>query len=96
MDQLTDFLEQSLDNPYVASSFTLFLVLFGALARPDLPDVVIDLFDHPLFKMVVLFLIAFTASRNTQVALIVTLVFLSMSRLVTEKKMAEGFMAYHA
>jgi len=90
MDQVTDFLQ----NPYVSAPLTLFLILYGALARPDLPDFIMDLFDSAIFRMLILFLIAFTASKNPQIAIIVAVVFTLTMNLLSEKKMAEGFMAY--
>ena len=83
-----------MNNPYVTATMTLFVILYGALARPDLPDFVMNLFDNPIFRLVVLFLIGFISVRNTQVALIVALAFTITMNLVSERKMVEGFMAY--
>jgi len=89
-----DIVTQYLQNPYVSATLTLFLVLYGALARPDLPDFVMDLFDNALFRMLVLYLIAYTASNNPQVAILVAVGFTLTMNLLSERKMAEGFMAY--
>lgn len=90
MDQLNNLMQ----NPYFSAALTLFLVLYGALARPDLPDYVMNLFENPFFRVLVLVLIAFTATKNLQVALISAVVFTLTMNLVSERKMAEGFMAY--
>ena len=90
LDNLTDLM----NNPYFSAGLTLFLVLYGGMAKPDLPDFVMDLFDNALFRVLVLFLIAFTSVRNSQVALVVAVVFTITMNLVSERKMAEGFMAY--
>jgi hypothetical protein len=87
---VTDFLQ----NPYVSATLTLFLVLYGGLAKPDLPDFILDLFDNAIFRMLVLFLIAYTASNNPQVAILVAIAFTITMNLLSERKMAEGFMAY--
>ena len=92
-----DFLENfsgAMNNPYVTATLTLFLILYETLARPDLPDWMMALFENPLFRVLVLFLIAFMASHNAQVAIIVAIVFTITMNLVSERKMAEGFMAY--
>ena len=91
MDQLTD----AMQNPYFSATMTLFLVLYGGLAKPDLPDFVVNLFDNALFRILVLFLIAFTASKNAQVAILVAVAFSLTMNFLSERKMAEGFMAYH-
>lgn len=90
-----DTVTQVLQNQYVTAVLTLFLVLYGGLAKPDLPEFILDLFDSAVFRVLVLFLIAFTASRNYQVALLVAVGFTLTMNLLNERKMAEGFMAYH-
>lgn len=90
MDTLTNYLS----DPYVSAALTLFLVLYGAMARPDLPDFVSQLFDNAIFRMGVLFLIAYTSSKNIQVALLVAVGFTVTMQLLSERKIAEGFMAY--
>jgi len=90
MDTFTEYLR----DPYVSAVLTLFLVLYGGLAKPNLPDFITDLFENPLFRMLVLFLIAYTSSQNIQVALLVAVGFTLTMQLVSERKIAEGFMAY--
>lgn len=93
MEQLDQF-AMTLQNPYVAAPLTLFLVLYGGMAKPDLPDPILNLFDNAFFRVLVLFLIAFTATKNAQVALMVAVAFTVTMNLLSEKKMVEGFMAY--
>lgn len=59
-----------LDNQIVSSVLGLFLVLYAGLAAPKLPRSIARLFDNPVFRVVVLFLVAFMASKNKSVALI--------------------------
>ena len=92
MDQVT----QVLQNPYFSAALTLFLVLYGAMACPDLPDAVVGFFDNAIFRVLVLFLIAFTASKNAQIALLVAVGFTLTMNLLSERKMVESFMAYNA
>jgi hypothetical protein len=53
-----------------AALVTLFLVLYGGLAAPKLPKSIAQLFKNPIFKMIILSLIAYTASKNASVAII--------------------------
>ena len=59
-----------LDNQIVSSVLGLFLVLYAGLAAPKLPRSIAKLFDNPVFRVIVLFLVAFMASKNKSVALI--------------------------
>jgi hypothetical protein len=59
-----------LDNQIVSSVLGLFLVLYAGLAAPKLPRSIAKLFDNPVFRVIILFLVAFMASKNKSVALI--------------------------
>lgn len=67
-------LENILENQYVSTSLAVFLVLYGGLAAPRLPKSMIKLFGNPIFRMLVIFLIAYTSSKNHSIALVATIV----------------------
>lgn len=92
-EQIMTQFNTAMSNPIFSSVLTLFVILYGTMARPNLPDYIMNLFENPFFRLLVLFLIAFTASKDTKAALLVSLVFLISMNLVSEKKMAEGFMS---
>lgn len=58
------------DNEYLSSALSLFLILYAGLAAPQLPEYVARLFDNPLFKLLIFFLIAYSAKKNPTVAII--------------------------
>lgn len=82
-----------LQNPYLTGVLTLFLVLYGGLARPQLPKVVEDLFDNAIFRMVFMFLIAFLAVKNATIAIMVAVAFVLTMSILNEQKINEGFLA---
>jgi hypothetical protein len=51
----------------------VFLVLYASIAAPKLPRYVAKLFDNTLFKLVILFLIAYVSRKNPTVALVAAL-----------------------
>ena len=57
-------------NEYLSTALSLFLILYAGLAAPKLPVYFARLFDYPLFKLLVFFLIAYTANKNPTVAII--------------------------
>ena len=48
----------------------LFLALYASLAAPNLPSSVTKIFKNPLFKLGIMFLIAYMATKDTSVAII--------------------------
>jgi len=67
-------LENILENQYISTSLAVFLVLYGGLAAPKLPSSMVKLFSNPIFRMFVIFLIAYTSSKNHSIALVATIV----------------------
>jgi mannitol-specific phosphotransferase system IIBC component len=63
-----------LENPYISTSLAVFLVLYGGLAAPTLHPSIANLFNNPFFRLVVIFLIAYTSTKNHSIALISTIV----------------------
>ena len=57
-------------NEYVTAALSLFLILYAAYAVPKLPPYILAIFDKPLFKLIIFFLIVYTARKNPTVAII--------------------------
>ena len=73
MDQLDRKLKEYLsvlDNEYVSTALSLFLVLYAGMAAPKLPERVARLFESTLFRILVFFLIAYSAKKNASIAAI--------------------------
>ena len=60
-----------LDNPYIAASLKLFLVLYGGLAAPKLPVRFGKFFSHSVFRMAVLALILWTGNKDPALSLVI-------------------------
>ena len=58
------------NNEYLSAALPLFLVLYAGLAAPKLPEYIARLFDNPLFKLLIFFLIAYSSKKNPTVAII--------------------------
>jgi len=82
-------LENILENQYVSTSLAVFLVLYGGLAAPKLPKSMIKLFSNPIFRMLVIFLIAYTSSKNHSIALVATIVLILIMQESNEGKAVE-------
>ncbi len=64
-----------LDNPYAKNILKVFLVLYAGLAAPRLPAFLAGLFNNALFRIVVLFLIAYLGLKDTSIALLSAIAF---------------------
>ena len=64
------FLDLINNNKIVHSLLGLFLVLYGSLAAPKLPRSISTLFNNTIFRLVIMFLIAYTASNDTSLAIL--------------------------
>lgn len=63
------------NQKYLPMLISIVLSLYAGLAAPGLPNSVVKFFDTLLGKLLFLFLIGFTASRNVQVALTIAILF---------------------
>jgi hypothetical protein len=80
-----------LENPFVMGSVILFLVLYGALAKPELPDFMKNLMKNDIFRVFYIFLIAYTGDKNLMVSIIVAFVFMVLFGLLSEIEVQETF-----
>lgn len=82
---------KKLDNPYVMGSVTVFLVLYGALVKPELPGFLKDLLKNDLVRVFYVFLIAYVGDKNLMVAMVIAFAFMVLSGLLSEMEMYESF-----
>ena len=80
-------LESILENQYVSTSLVVFLVLYGGLAAPKLPKNIIKLFSNPLFRLLVIFFIAYTSSKNHSIALVAIIVLILLMQDVDDNNL---------
>ena len=92
MDLNLSGLNNLLDNKNVTAVLSLVLALYAGLAAPVLPNSVIQFFDTMVGKVLFIFLIAYVASRNFQVAIMLALAFV-VTLNIANKRLAESFMA---
>lgn len=80
-----------LNNPYAATAVSIFLVLYGGMAAPNLPKQVAKLFDHAWFRLFVLFLIGYTGNRNPMIALLVAVGLVVSMNTLSKYQVEEKF-----
>jgi len=83
-----DYLVQ---NSYLFSVLSIFLAMYGPRLHPKLPEPLKNLFDNPLFRSLVLFLIVYLSSSNFQTSLVTTIIFLVTMNLLHTSKALESY-----
>jgi hypothetical protein len=81
---MRDLSKMLLDNKTLTIVLSMLIVLYSALAAPALPNSVILFFDTWYGKLLFMFLIAFVASHNVQVALVIAILFLILLNMATK------------
>lgn len=69
-------IKEVLENKYVSTLIIMFIALYAGLAAPKLPKYWINLFDSQLFKLFVLFMIGYMATKNYSIAIVCAMAFL--------------------
>jgi hypothetical protein len=84
-----DRIKNTLDNVYVSGLVKIFIILYAALAAPMLPKWIAKLFHQPAFQIVFFALIAYTATKDLSISLLLALAFFvsfhSYTRFVLSK-----------
>jgi hypothetical protein len=88
---LSKALSKAVSNQYVSSAVSLFLVLYAAMARPQLPEFVVGLFDNSVFRLAILSLVVFMGGNNLQLSVMIAVAFTVTMNLLNEQKISEGF-----
>jgi len=78
-------------NKTLFSFVTLFLVLYGSLAKPKLPPILRQLFDNAIFRVVVLSLILMKKGGNINFSLMVAIAYIYTMHLNNQEKTREKF-----
>jgi hypothetical protein len=82
-----DFLE----NKYSLAIISILSGLYAAQIRPTLPTVVMDLFQNPIFRVLILFLVVVRSYKDPQFSLIIAVSFLLIMNIVNEQLFKDTF-----
>ena len=80
-----------LENPYIMGVVSLFIVLYGALVKPKLPEFLQYLMQNDFFRLFYIFLIAYIGDKNLVVSIVVAFSFMVLFGLLKEFEVQETF-----
>jgi len=84
-------MEKILDNPYVIGTLTMFIFLYAATIRPDLPPYIKVLFTNPIFRVFLLFLIVVRGNKDPVFALAIAIAFVTTLTYLGQQQAKEAF-----
>ena len=84
-------IKELLKSPILYGAIAIFLTMYGPRLQPKLPEPVRNLFNNNYFRFVVILLISYIASRNLQLALIVSIAFCLLTSYATSQEVQEKF-----
>lgn len=87
---MLDFFE----NKYFFAILSILTALYGAQIRPTLPKIIMDLFQNPMFRLLILFLILVRGYKDPQFALIMAVSFILIMDAIRNQLFKETFSNY--
>lgn len=89
-DTVNDVLSPLQRQP-LSGLLRLLLVVYGSMAAPHLPDNILKLFDQIWFRLLVLALIAWSASQDPAISILIAVSFYASMNALSGKKLFERF-----
>merc|ERR1712065_11837 len=83
---INSFVKPIFEDKVGAAVLSLVIVLYAGLAAPKLPHAIAKLFSNKIFKLLVLVFVAYTASKNTSIAIISAVALVISMQPVSEEK----------
>ena len=80
-----------LEQPVIAGLLRLFLVLYGGMFAPALPDSILKWFGFVPFRIFILFLIVWTANRDPALAILIAVAFYTSINVLAGRSAFEKF-----
>ena len=80
-----------LENKYFLAIFAILSGMYGGQIRPTLPKFIMDLFQNPVFRVLILFLVVVRSYKDIQFSLIISMAFLLITNQVNEQLCEEKF-----
>ena len=87
---LNKYIDKIFQNETFVNLLTLFVALYAGVIAPKLPDSIINLFNSSISKILLLFMIAYTSSKNIKLSLMISIIFIITNNL-SNKRYLENF-----
>lgn len=71
---------------FFAACVMLLMNIGGRYISKDIPDYIFNIFEYPIMRALIVFSVAFIASRDVKVALIISLIFVVVFKYLLDEK----------
>ena len=89
------FVNKLFSNKHFVTILSLLIALYASFAAPKLPNVLIKFFNNDFAKVTICFLIAYTASANLNLSVMIALLFLISTGLLNKLQLEQFLMREH-
>ena len=83
------------ENKYFFAVFSILMFMYAAQIRQPLPKFMMDLFQNPIFRVGILFLVLVRGYKDPQFSLFVSVAFVLIMNTVNEQLFKETFTDTH-
>ena len=90
-ESFDNILEPLHENKTLYTFVTLFLILYGSLAKPKLPSVIRQLFDNAIFRVMVLSLILIRKGNDLHLSIMIAVAYIFTMQMNNMEKTKEKF-----
>lgn len=91
MDKIDNVLETVFSHKYGSIVLTMFLVFYSGLAAPKLPSFIRNLFENPIFRILILSLIVYKGNKDPQLAIMIAVGFTVTMNFISSQRFFENF-----
>ena len=84
-------LDKYLNNPYVTGPLAIFLMLYAGMAKPELPRIITKMFNYTWFRLIIMTLISWTATKDVGISIISAMAFIITFNIINQQDIVEGF-----
>ena len=91
MEQIVNNIENVFNNQTFVTVLSIILAFYAGAIAPALPNNVIYFFDSIIGKVLFIFLIGYMASRNVQIALMLSVAFVVTLTISNKNKIKESY-----
>lgn len=86
-----NLLKELLSNPKFLISLKVFLVLYASLAAPKLPKKLLDMLNHNIVRVLVVFLIIYFTTKQPSLAILSSVAFIVTMQYANKMKIMEEY-----
>ena len=91
MEQVNRVMSTVFENKYSSTIVTVIILLYASLARPKLPNFMVNLFENPIFRVLFLSLIVYKGNRDPLFSIMIAIAFTVTMNLISQQKFFENF-----